>query len=68
MRNSHWEVAIVILNMVIRESLTKMTYEQTHKRDVDEPHGCLKYTPQTERIVGAKALEQEKAKHLYGSY
>lgn len=61
-------VAIVILNMVIRESLTKMTFEQTHKRDVDEPDGCLKYTLQTERIAGAKALGQEKTTHLYGNY
>lgn len=61
-------MAIVILNMVIRESLTEMTFEQTHKRVVDEPHGCLKYTLQTERIAGAKALGQKKTTHLCGSY
>lgn len=37
-RNSKWEVGIIILNTVTRESLTKMTFEQTHKRDTDEPH------------------------------
>lgn len=47
MRNSKWQVATVILNMVIRGSLIKMILEQTHKRDVDEPCGCLKYTPRT---------------------
>lgn len=50
--------------MVIRESLTKMTFEQTHRRDADEPHGCLKHTLQTDRTASAKALGQEQTTHL----
>lgn len=51
-----------------RESLTKMSFEQTHKGDVDEPWGCLRQTLQTERTACAKALGQKQTTHLCGSY
>lgn len=54
-RNSKWEAGIIILNTVIRESLTKNTFEQTYKGDVDEPHRCLRHTLQAERTASAKA-------------
>lgn len=63
-RNSKWEVGIIILNMAIRESFTKMTFEQTYKGDVDEPHRCLRYILQAERRASAKALGQEQTAHL----
>ena len=34
-----------------QESLTKMSFEQTHKGDVDEPWGCLRRTLQREQHV-----------------
>lgn len=67
-RNSKQEVRIILLNMALGESLTKMTFQQTRKGDVDEPHGFLRCTLRTERTASAKALGKEQTTHLCGSY